>query len=184
MFGARRVLVELALAIVLMPCPLLLAADTTTIEIVPGAKTMSAEEKTLAADPAKGSQHGAILVDESVRDESPGTETNLFRHVRAKIFSNEGRRLGDIEINHDREHGILKQWWGYTLLPDGTVRETKQSDLKEQELAKGRGGRYAVLKASLPGITPGCIIDYGYVLQEHGIYSTMRVNIQEGSPVK
>ena len=29
MFGARRVLVELALAVRLVPCPLLLAADTT-----------------------------------------------------------------------------------------------------------------------------------------------------------
>src|SRR5436309_7101145 len=164
MFGARRVLVELALAIVLMPSPLLFAADTTAIEIVPGAKTMSAEEKAMAADPAKGSQHGIILVDESVRDESPGTETNLFRHVRAKIFSNEGRRLGDIEIEHDKETGLLKKWWGYTLLPDGTVLESKQSDLKEQEMAKSRGGRYAVLKTSLPGITPGCGIDYGYVV--------------------
>ena len=74
MFGARCILVELALAIMLMPCPLLLAADTTAIEIGPGAKAMSAEEKAMAADPAKGSQHGVILVDESVRDESPGTE--------------------------------------------------------------------------------------------------------------
>ena len=184
MFGARRVLVELALAIVLMPCPLLLAADTTAIEIGPGAKSMSAEEKAMAADPAKGSQHGVILVDESVRDESPGTETNLFRHVRAKIFSNEGRRLGDIEIEHDRERGLLKKWWGFTVLPDGTVQELKKDDLKEQELAKTRGGRIAVMKASLPGITPGCIIDYGYVIQERGFYSTTRVDVQGESPVK
>lgn len=162
----------------------ILAAEKTAIEIVPGAKTMSPEEKAMVADPARGSQHGIILVDESVRDESQGSETNLSRHVRAKIFSNEGRRLGDIEIDHDREHGILKRWWGYTLLPDGTVLELKQGDLKEQELARSRGERYAVLKASLPGITPGCIIDYGYVLQERGFYATMRVDIQEESPVK
>ncbi len=145
---------------------------------------MSPEEKAMAADPAHGSQHGVILVDESVRDESQGTETNLFRHVRAKIFSNEGRHLGDIEIEHDRERGILKKWWGYTLLPDGTVQESKQSDLKEQELAKSRGGSYAVLKASLPGIAPGCVIDYGYVVQERGYYDAMRVDLQEAAPVK
>ncbi len=192
MSGAPRVFVVRALTLILVPSALfiavgpglVLAAEKTAIEIVPGAKTMSPEEKAMAADPARGSQHGIILVDESVRDESSGTETNLFRHVRAKIFSNEGRRLGDIEINHDREHGLLKKWWGYTLSPDGTVQESKQGDLKEQELAKSRSGRLAVLRASLPGIVPGCVIDYGYVIQERGFYSTFRVDIQEESPVK
>jgi len=132
--GTLRSFVACALAFILVPSPLFLTADPTlavaaektTIEIVPGARTMSPAEKAMAADPAQGSQHGIILVDESVRDESAGTETNLFRHVRAKIFSNEGRRLGDIEIDHDQERGSLKKWWGYTLLPDGTVQEMKQ----------------------------------------------------------
>src|SRR2546425_10611505 len=130
MSGALRLFVARALTLVLMPSPpLALAAENTAIEIVPGAKTMSPEEKAMAADPTHGSQHGIILVDEAVRDESSGTETNLSRHVRVKIFSNEGRHLGDIEIEHDRERGLLKKWWGYTLLPDGTVQDAKQSDL-------------------------------------------------------
>ena len=160
------------------------ASDKTAIEIAPGPRSMSPEEKTMAPDPAHGAQHGIILVDESVRDESTGTETNLVRHVRAKIFSNEGRRLGDISIEHDRETGLLKRWWGFTVSPDGTVLEVKQSELREQELAKTRVGRLAVMKASLPGITPGCIIDYGYVIQERGIYKSNRVDIQGQSPVK
>src|SRR5262245_22658759 len=163
---------------------LALAADTTAIEIVPGARTMSPEEKALSPDPEHGSQHGIILVNESVRDESTGTETNLYRHVRAKVFSNEGRRLGDIEIDHDRERGLLKKWWGFTVLPDGTVLDFKQSDLKEQQLAATRGRSYGVLKATLPGIVPGCIIDYGYVIQDRGLYFSTRVDIQEESPVK
>jgi len=40
------------------------------------------------------------------------------------------------------------------------------------------------LKTSLPGIVPGSVIDYGYVLQEPGFYSTTRVDIQREAPVK
>src|SRR5258706_2312326 len=179
-------------ALILMTAALILApnggpagaADKTAIEIVLGPKSMSGEERGMVPDPAHGSQHGIILVDESVRDESSGTETSTYRHVGAKIFSNEGRRLGDISIEHNKETGLLKKWWGFAVSPDGTVAELKQGELKEQELAKTRGGRYAVLKASLPGITPGSVIDYGYDVQERGFYPSARVDLQEESPVK
>ena len=176
----------LTLASLLLAGSPALARDTekTTIEILPGPKIMSPEEIALSPDPARGSQHGIILVDESVRDESSGTETNLFRHVRAKIFSNDGRSLGDIEIEHDRDRGLLKKWWGFTLLPDGTVMEARPGDLKEQELARTRGRGLSALKASLPGVAPGCVIDYGYVMQDPGFYSATRVDIQDAAPVK
>src|SRR5262245_26268404 len=140
-FVARlSLLVVASTGLVPWPDPsLALAADKTAIEIVAGPKSMSPEEKAMAPDPARGSQHGIILVDESVRDESPGTESNIFRHVRAKIFSSEGRKLGDISIEHDRESGLLKKWWGFTVSPDGTVLEMKPGDLQEQELARTRG---------------------------------------------
>ena len=138
----------------------------------------------MAPDPALGSEHGILLMDETSRDESPGTESNVIRHVRAKIFSNEARSLGDIEIPFDREHGILKKWWGYVLLPDGTSLELKQDQLKEQELVRIRGDRMVMLKASLPGTAPGCVIDYGYQYQERGFYSSFTVDVQQTSPVK
>ena len=83
MVGAPRHLVARALAFILIPTSLFVAgvpalawaAAKTAIEIVPGAKTISPEEKAMTADPARGSEHGTILVDESVRDESTGTET-------------------------------------------------------------------------------------------------------------
>jgi len=161
-----------------------LSAEKTAIQIGPGPRGMTAEEKALVPDPARGSQHGIILVDETVRDESPGTESNVIRHVRAKIFSNEARSLADIEIPFDRERGLLKKWWGSTLLPDGTVLEVKQTDLKEQEVARVRGDSYVILKASLPGVVPECVIDYGYHFQERGYYASQRVDIQGNSPVR
>jgi uncharacterized protein DUF3857 len=160
------------------------SADKTDIQIAPGPKAMTPEEKALAPDPARGSQHGIILMDETLRDESTGTESNVSRHFRAKIFSNEARSLGDIEIPFNSQNGILKKWWGMTLLPDGTVRELNQADLKEQELARSRGDQVAVMKASLPGVVPGSVIDYGYQYQERGFYGNQLVDIQQTSPVR
>jgi len=149
MAGVLRLLVARALTFILIPVSLFVAGGTalsraaakTAIEIVPGAKTISPEEKAMIADPARGSEHGIILVDEAIRDESTGTETNLFRHVRAKIFSNEGRRLGDIEIEKDRDRGLLKKWWGFTLLPDGTVLETSRAISKSRSWPAVAAGR-------------------------------------------
>jgi len=179
-----RVSIATLLLIVATAMTAVYAAEKTELQIVPGARTMSPEEKALAPDPALGSQHGILLMDETVRDETVGTDSYVSRHVRAKIFSNEARSLGDIEIPFDRESGSLKKWWGFVLLPDGAVLELKQADLKEQEVARSRGQRMAVLKASLPGVAPGCVVDYGYQFQERGIYSTFQVDIQQTSPVK
>src|SRR5262249_19375618 len=68
-----------------------LSAEKVVIQIVPGARTMTSEEKVLQPDAALVSQHGIILVDETIRDESQGSESNITRHVRAKIFSSEAR---------------------------------------------------------------------------------------------
>jgi hypothetical protein len=165
---------------------LLCAADKTAIQVVPGPREISAQEKALAPDPAKGSQHGIILIDETMRDESQGTESNVYRHVRAKIFSNEARNLGDLEFTSESELGtsLLKKLWGVTLLPDGSILEVTQNDLKEQELARTAGSRIAVKKLSLRGIVPGCVIDYGYYLQERGYYGWMRADIQGKAPIQ
>jgi hypothetical protein len=163
---------------------LALCAEKTVIQIVPGPKVMTAEEKALVPDPARGAEHGIVLVDETVRDEYQGTESNVTRHIRAKIFSNEARNLADIEIPFNRDLGLLKKWWGVTLLPDGTALETTQTDLKQHEVARVRGSALVKLKASLPGVVPGCVIDYGYQYQERGFYQSLRVDIQSEAPVK
>ena len=182
--GSRAAILFAAVYLLSTPAAFSAAAPGTAIEIGPGPKAMTAEEKALAADPSKGAQHGIILVDETVRMETRGTETDGIHHVRAKIFCNEARSLADIEIDFDRDRGVLKKWWGTTILPDGTVLELKQDKLVEQELAKTRGSRYAVLKASLPGVVPGCVIDYGYHFQDPGYYSSTRVDIQRSAPVQ
>lgn len=165
-------------------CSPAFAPDKTVLEIGPGPKTMSEAEKALAPDPAAGSQHGVILVDETDRDDSGGADHQISRHLRAKVFSNEARGLADVEIPVHRQRGVLKRWWGWTLLPDGTVRELRQSELKVQEIARSGGEKLSILKGSLPGVVPGSIIDYGWVIRTPGVSGWQRVELQQSWPVR
>jgi len=117
-------------------------------------------------------------------DESIGVDASLTYHLRAKIFSAEARQLADVEVPFNGNEGVLKKWWGWTLLPDGSLVELRQGDLKEQEMMRAGGYKVSILKGSLPGVVPGCVIDYGYSLTYRGYFPTRRVKIQQSFPVR
>lgn len=153
------------------------AKSKTDIVIEPGPVQISAEERAIEPDPASGAEHAVVLVYEVERDDRKGTGFEKGVHFRAKVLSNEGRSLGDVEIPVG-PGGKLKRWWGKTLLPDGTVLELAESDLKRQNVARGEGFEMTVLKGALPGIVPGAVIDYGYVLLDDGMPWIETIDIQ------
>ncbi len=156
-------LVVFALLPALEPLAALAARDT--FKIVPGPTVMSDEEKAIQPDPARGAEHGVILVEEIDRNDNMSRWTDIAFHQRAKILSNEGRHLADITIPYDVEIDRLTEWWGRTILPDGQVLEIPKDALTSQTVLKTRGDEVTVLKASLPGVVPGAVIDYGFVLR-------------------
>src|SRR5262245_30000293 len=177
-----RAAIVLLLSILLHPSSSAYPIQPTIIKIGPGLKVMSAEERSLAADPAEGAAQGVILVDETVRDEW-GKTTEIIRHVRAKILGDGGRVLAEVSLPYRRDRGVLKRWWGTTILPDGTLLEVKQSELEEEILPRA-GGKLSFLRTTLPGAAPGSVIDYGYQFEVPGIYDWPRVDIQQEYPVR
>lgn len=161
-----------------------LAGKKTDVTIVPGSKLISASEAAIAADPSHGMQHGVVLLEETERDESLGTGYALTYHLRAKILSPEGRSLADVLVPVERGASELKTWWGRTLLPDGQVLELPQSDLIVQQAAKTVFGTTKVLKAALPGVVPGAVIDYGFTVRGEGYYPYTVVALEREWPVK
>jgi hypothetical protein len=116
-------------------------------------------------------------------DES-GAFSVLQSHVRAKILSNEGRDLGNVEIPLRDEGSKLVKWWGRTIHPDGTVDELPMDKLQEQTISqRGRHSR-KVLKGLLPAIEPGCVIDYGYRRSDRSWSPVVRVRIEDRWPVR
>jgi len=160
------------------------AAGSTQIEIKPGPRAMLPAEKAITADVAKGSQHGVILLEEVVRDDDRGTISQVSYHMRAKILSLEGRRLADIAIPVDRGPGDLKSWWGRTILEDGRVIDLPEIDLKAQTILKTSAGGYQELRGALPGVVPGAVIDFGYVVSSEHMAGSVRVFLQKEWPVR
>lgn len=160
------------------------SAGSTDIPIEAGPAAISPAEAAIAADPAHGMQHGVILIDETERDDTHGSMSERGRHVRAKILSPEGRGLADIAIPVEHGSSSLKKWWGRTILPDGKVLELREDELKAQQVAKFSGMRLEELRGALPGVVPGCIIDYGYVVRTEGFESTSRIALQADWPIR
>ncbi|HET9481210.1 MAG TPA: DUF3857 domain-containing protein, partial [Candidatus Polarisedimenticolia bacterium] len=139
-------------------------------------------EKGIAPDPSRGMQHGVILAEETITDDS-GSLSVLTHHLRAKILGPGGRGLADVVLPFAEPDGKLRRWWGRTILPDGTVLELKQEELKTQEVVRLGGLKLRVLKAALPGVTAGCVIDYGYVIEMGRPESWRYVPLQREWPV-
>jgi len=171
----------LALALTAFPAPV--CAGSIPFEVVPGPRKITPEERALSAGSSLEAEHGVILAEETDRDDRTGVESYVTYRLRAKVFSNEGRSLGDLEIPFFAGAQILK-WWAWTLLPDGTVREFRKEDLHEQVLASSAGEKVSSLKGALSAVTPGCVIEYGYRLRQPGIYQRLRIELQRSFPVR
>jgi hypothetical protein len=103
-------------------------------------------------------------------------------HMRAKILSNEARSLADVEIFLDDKES-LTDWWGRTLLPDGTVLELDRRELREQQIARSGWWQQRAMKGALPGVVPGSVIDYGYTVRGEHRYLSRRILLQQNWPV-
>ncbi|HZE89455.1 MAG TPA: DUF3857 domain-containing protein, partial [Verrucomicrobiae bacterium] len=151
--------------------------------IVPGAMIMTADEKAIVPDPNAGVEQGVVLVEEIEQDDTGKVDRTTF-HLRAKILSSDARSLGDVSIPLESEIGYVKEWWGRTILSDGTVLELKQSDLKEQIVETTRRKSVRALKAILPGVAPGCVVDFGWIVWDISQKSLRHVPIQLEWPVR
>jgi hypothetical protein len=154
--------------------------------IAAGPAVMSDEEKALVADPNAGMQHGIILLEETDLDESGMKYSELARHVRAKILSNEGRDLANVELPFDSKDGEVVEWWGRTIHDDGRTQELKLEELTRQVTVRARGKEFGVLKGALPGVEPGCVIDYGYVFRDRSrvVSRWRRVPLERDWPLR
>ncbi|MBI3450873.1 MAG: DUF3857 domain-containing protein [Acidobacteria bacterium] len=178
----RRLPVALAAALALST-PAFGAGKSAFGPIAPGSTTMTDDEKAIVSDPNAGAEQGVVLVEETEQDDTGKLDRTRF-HLRAKILSTDARSLGDISIPLESEVGYVKEWWGRTILPDGAVLELKQSELKEQILETKRKKSVRALKAILPGVAPGCVVDFGWTVWDTSQKSLRHVPIQLEWPVR
>lgn len=150
--------------------------------IAAGPREISEDERAIVPDRERGFEQAVILLEETEQNDSDSRGETRY-HLRAKILSNEGRRLADVVIPLYGSQGKLLEWWGFTVSPEGGVHELPESALVEQELASGSRRKLRALKAALPGVVPGSIIDFGYEIRGGFGTGGPRTNIQQAWPV-
>src|SRR5262245_6268109 len=155
------------------------AGSATALKIKPGPVTQSPEE--LALTSGGGSVGAVILVDETERDQVKSIHR---RHFRAKIVAAQGRELGNIELPcNDVQHDVL-YWWGRVIPPEGKPRELLLEDLVQPVVFETRWGRVRSVKAVLPGVDVGCVIDYGWDIKEGTGTRSWLVNLQRSTEIR
>jgi len=174
-----KVVLVIGLMLLGIACPCL--ADEIRYFVGPGAKSSSEAERAIEADPNAGAEHGVYLVHETHADDAYGSSGRFRRHIRAKILSNEARDIANVEIFLG-PGSKLSGWWGWTILPDGSVIELEEDQIRTEEIV--RTGRFAVrvVKAALPGVVPGAIVDYGYEIIGDQVSGVRHVRLQKHWP--
>ena len=82
-------------------------------------------------------------------------------YVRLKILKEEGREYGDVEIPYVKGQDTVRDIEARTLCPDGRIQNFTGT-IFDKPIASERGVKVLAKTLSLPGVQPGCIIEYRY----------------------
>jgi hypothetical protein len=87
---------------------------------------------------------------------------------RIKIFTEAGKKYGDVEIEYVKGYSDVRDVHGRTIHPDGTIIEFKGQVLDKTIFRTG-DFRDQVKSFSLPDVTPGSVIEYGFKYSINGL---------------
>jgi hypothetical protein len=110
------------------------------------------------ADPGAGAM---ILYRESNVDVKESSDSE---YLRIKIFTQDGTKNGDVDIEFLKGQDQIRGIKGRTIQPDGTIANFDGKVL-EKTLVKGSGLQYLAKSFTLPDVHPGSIIEYRYTIQ-------------------
>jgi len=119
---------------------------------------ISQDELAMKSNPRDPGSSAMILFRQDTFDSKTSAEDCYFR---LKIFTDEGKKYGDIEIPFIRGDEDIKDVHARTIHPDGKAIDF---DSKVMEKVVVKAGDLKVLEKAftLPDITPGSVIEYKY----------------------
>jgi hypothetical protein len=119
------------------------------------------EDLALKDNPLNPGAHAMILYRENSID---AKQSSFIEYDRIKIFTEEGKKWGDVNIEFNKSSVDIKDVRARTIRPDGSVVEF-QGKVYEKEIVKAGGIKYLAKTFSLPEVQPGSIIEYKYRAQ-------------------
>jgi hypothetical protein len=114
----------------------------------------------------KPGAHAIYLYREDIRDDMQSREDV---YERIKIFTEEGKQHGDIEIPYYRDVFSITNVRARTIRPDGSTVEWN-GKLLDKTIVKSHGYRVQAKTFTLPEVEAGCIIEYRYRMALNASY--------------
>ena len=115
------------------------------------------------ARPDSGGGDAIMLLDHSEYTQ----KSNSF-HVeyfaRAKVFTAEGRDIGNVEVLYLKGRWKLRNLRGRSVSPAGRATELDPAQIIYSTVLSSGDVELARASATIPGIEPGCIVEWGYTL--------------------
>ncbi len=148
MFRARLSFAMMAF-VLLLPSSRLFALDDW--------QPINPEELKMAADPAHPAD-AIILYHEETADDMTH---HRYVYKRVKIFTERGKRYGDVAIEYDGSIGGISDIKGRTITPDGTITQFTGKAFNTTVL-KAHGIKYLAKTFALPNVQIGSIIEWKY----------------------
>jgi len=119
------------------------------------------KEDLLLQDNPSDPGSAAMILDRDVyTDDAKRFQTES---VRIKVFREEGTKYADIEIPWSGKDLSVDDIRGRTIRQDGSVIEF-HGTVFDKIVAKYKRHSYQVKAFTLPGVEPGCIIEYAFTL--------------------
>jgi hypothetical protein len=119
------------------------------------------EDLALKDNPKSPGAHGMVLYREDFIDADQAFETE---YIRIKIFTEEGKDLGDIQIEDSDGKAKITDIRARTIRPDGSIVNF-DGKVYDKEIVRTSVRKSSAKTFSLPDVQPGGIIEYKYHLQ-------------------
>jgi hypothetical protein len=135
---------------------------------VPDMPPLDPADLALKDNPAEPGAAAMYLYREEYIDEKVIGRVYEEHLYRLKIFTDAGKKYGDVEIEYVKGYSDVRDIHGRTIHPDGTVIEFKGQVL-DKTVRRIGDFREQVKSFSLPDVTPGSVIEYGFKYSINGL---------------
>lgn len=121
-------------------------------------KPVAPDELSMKDNPKQPGAHAMIL---ELTDSEDDTEGTSFVYERVKIFTDEGKKYGDIEIPYIKGRFAISDIKARTIHPDGTVIPFS-GQVYDKLVVKSKTYKFQAKTFTMPDVQPGSVIEYRY----------------------
>jgi len=132
----------------------------------------------MTSEPEAPGAPAIILYREVNRDDSNPLNAHEDNYYRIKIFTEEGRRYGDVEIRFFRGMENIRGLHARTIKPDGSIVDF-DGEVFTKEITRFRSEEFLAKTFTLPAVEPGCVIEYYYSRDWERIFDSAEWLISE-----